>query len=132
VPQELIGQGEVAALQILKDMFGNGCEYDTQYPLTKMVSNEYLETFSERQKKETIDIVVFTGITKPIAVRIQDKHHTSSRMHQIDTIQKHILEENGWLVADIWHYECKELWKDLVNNKSKNELKKGLEVSGIE
>jgi uncharacterized protein YutD len=126
-----IGQGEVAALTIMKDMFGEFCEYYTQYPLVKMVDDESLSTFSERQKKETIDIVMFTGLTQPIAVRIQDKHHASIRMSQIDGIQRQMLEYCGWLVADVWHYECIELWKDLVNKKSRDELKRVLKSSGV-
>ena len=41
---ELIGQGEVAALEIVKEMFGNSSEYLTQVKLSDMVSPEYLET----------------------------------------------------------------------------------------
>lgn len=132
IVNDFIGQGERAALAILKDMFGNACEYETQYPLTQMVTDEYFELFSGRQVKETIDIVIFTGLTKPIAVRIQDKHHNSIRMCRVDDIQRQLLEANGWLVADVWHYECKELWKDLVNKKSEEELKRVLKASGIE
>ena len=54
---EIIGQGEVATLEIMKDMFGNSSEYLTQVKLSNMVAPEYLETFSDRQLKETIDIV---------------------------------------------------------------------------
>ena len=35
---EMIGRGEVAALEILKEMFGEFAEYDTQYPLTQMIT----------------------------------------------------------------------------------------------
>ena len=100
---ELIGQGEVAALEIVKDMFGNSSEYMTQVKLSDMVTPEYLETFSDRQLKETIDIVVVT-VFECLAIRVQDKHHASPRMATIDNIQKKMLEWNGWKVVDIWHY----------------------------
>jgi hypothetical protein len=128
---EIIGQGEVAALEIIKDMFGNNAEYLTQIKLSDMVTAEYLETFSERQLKETIDIVVITGF-QPMAIRIQDKHHSSARMSTIDNIQKLMLEWNGWKVIDVWHYECKELWKDKVNAKSKLELELAIKESSID
>ena len=118
---EIIGQGEVAALEIIKDMFGNSCEYLTQVKLSDMVTPEYLDTFSDRQLKETIDIVVDTGF-QYLAIRVQDKHPASARMATIDNIQKLMLEWNGWKVIDIWHYECRELWKDKVNEKSRLEL----------
>ena len=128
---EIIGQGEVAALEIIKDMFGNAAEYLTQVKLVDMVTAEYLETFSDRQLKETIDIVVDTGF-QYLAIRVQDKHHSSARMATIDNIQKLMLEWNGWKVIDIWHYECKELWKDKVNKKSRLELELALKESSID
>ena len=128
---EFIGQGEVAALEIVKDMFGNSSEYMTQVKLSNMVSPEYLETFSERQLKETIDIVVVT-VFEFLAIRIQDKHHASARMSSIDNIQKLMLEWNGWKVIDVWHYECKELWKDKVNAKSRLELELAINESSVE
>ena len=99
--------------------------------LSNMVSPEYLETFSDRQLKETIDIVVVTPF-EFLAIRIQDKHHASARMATIDNIQKNMLEWNGWKVIDVWHYECKELWKDKVNKKSKLELELAIKESSID
>jgi hypothetical protein len=128
---EFIGQGEVAALKIVKDMFGNSSEYLTQVKLSNMVSPEYLETFSDRQLKETIDIVVVTPF-EFLAIRIQDKHHASVRMSTIDNIQKNMLEWNGWKVIDVWHYECKELWKDKVNKKSRLELEMAIKESSVD
>ena len=128
---EIIGQGEVAALEIIKDMFGNSCEYLTQVKLSDMVTPEYLDTFSDRQLKETIDIVVDTGF-QYLAIRVQDKHHSSARMATIDNIQKLMLEWNGWKVIDIWHYECRELWKDKVNEKSRLELENAIKESRID
>jgi hypothetical protein len=128
---EIIGQGEVAALEIIKDMFGNSCEYLTQVKLSDMITAEYLETLSDRQLKETIDIVVLTGF-QYLAIRVQDKHHSSARMATIDNIQKLMLEWNGWKVVDIWHYECKELWKDKVNKRSRLELELAIKESNIE
>ena len=128
---EIIGQGEVAALEIIKDMFGNSCEYLTQVKLSDMVTPEYLDTFSDRQLKETIDIVVDTGF-QYLAIRVQDKHHSSARMATIDNIQKLMLEWNGWKVIDVWHYECEELWKDKVNKKSRLELELAIKESSID
>jgi len=128
---EIIGQGEVATLEIVKEMFGNSSEYLTQVKLSDMVAPEYLETFSDRQLKETIDIVVVT-LFEYIAIRVQDKHHASARMATIDNIQKLMLEWNGWKVIDVWHYECKELWKDKVNERSRLELENAIKESRID
>ena len=128
---EFIGQGEVAALEIVKGMFGDSSEYIIQVKLSDMVTPEYLETFSDRQLKETIDIVVVTPF-EFLAIRIQDKHHASARMSTIDNIQKLMLEWNGWKVIDVWHYECKELWKDKVNEKSRLELELAIKESSVD
>jgi len=128
---EIIGQGEVATLEIMKEMFGNSSEYMTQVKLSNMVTPEYLETFSDRQLKETIDIVVVT-VFENLAIRVQDKHHASARMATIDNIQKNMLEWNGWKVIDIWNYECKELWKDKVNTKSRLELELAIKESSVD
>jgi len=128
---EIIGQGEVATLEIVKEIFGNSSEYLTQVKLSDMVAPEYLETFSDRQLKETIDIVVVT-LFEYIAIRVQDKHHASARMATIDNIQKLMLEWNGWKVIDVWHYECKELWKDKVNERSRLELENAIKESRID
>ena len=128
---EIIGQGEVATLEIIKDMFGKSSEYMTQVKLSDMVAPEYLETFSDRQLKETIDIVVVT-LFECLAIRVQDKHHASARMATIDNIQKLMLEWNGWKVIDVWHYECNELWKDKVNAKSRLELESAIKESSVD
>jgi len=128
---ELIGQGEVAALEIIKDMFGDSAEYMTQVKLSDMIKPKYIETLSDRQLKETIDIVVITCF-EYLAIRVQDKHHASQRMATIDQIQKKMLEWNGWKVIDIWFYECKELWKDKVNERSKLELEMAIKESSID
>ena len=55
---EIIGQGEVASLEIVKDMFGNSSEYLTQVKVSDMVSPEYLETglgVSHRQAEKNSD-----------------------------------------------------------------------------
>ena len=79
---EIIGQGEVAALEIVKDIFGKSSEYLTQVKLSDMVSPEYLETFSDRQLKETIDIVVVT-LFENIAIRVPAKAGPTARLNWI-------------------------------------------------
>jgi len=119
---EIIGQGERATLTILKEMFGEIAEYKTQMLLRDMVTRDYEDTFSQRQMKETIDIVVFPMLTPPIAVRIQDKHHNTQRMGIIDNIQQNMLKWNGYFVVDIHYYECPEVFKDKVNDTSRQEI----------
>ena len=101
--ERFVGEGERTALKILK----NG---------------DYADTLSERQEKETLDIVIFR-VTKPtIVVRVQDKHHDSILKTGQDLVQKQMLEWNGCVVVDLWHKECPTLWSETVNEKSYEEI----------
>ena len=119
-----IGQGEKAYRVILDELFCETCTVSPQYPLGKLLKADYKKSMSDRQEKETIDFVVFRNNKKPIAIRVQDKRHRSSRMSNIDNAQKKILELNGCAVVDLWYNECVEMFKDEVNVNSREEIKK--------
>lgn len=121
VHMELVGRGEVVAKQILHHMFPEA-EIITQVPLYKLLTNEWRMELSERQQKETIDIVVKRKFKKVLCVRIQDKHHNTERFYRIDAVQRHLLEESHCKVVDIPEVECPYLFKDRYNDKSFNEL----------
>jgi len=118
---EMIGRGEVVAKKILRDMFPEA-EILTQVPLYKLLTNDWRLELSERQQKETIDIVVKRKFRKVLCVRIQDKHHFSERFYRIDATQRHLLEESHCEVVDIPENECPYLFKDRYNSKSMSEL----------
>ena len=122
IDERFVGEGERACLTILKSMFGKLCEYKIQYPLSKLMSEEFKDTLSERQRKETLDIVIFRPEQKTIVVRVQDKHHKGLRISSIDLIQKQMLEWNNCSVVDLWWEECPNLWEDSVNEKSIEEV----------
>ena len=123
VDERFIGQGERSALKILKSIFGEiECEFKIQYLFKKLMKGDWADTLSERQEKETLDIVIFR-VTKPtIVVRVQDKHHDSILKTSQDLVQKQMLEWNGCIVVDLWHKECPTLWSETVNEKSYEEV----------
>ena len=93
-----------------------------QYLFKKLMNGDWADTLSERQEKETLDIVIFR-VTKPtIVVRVQDKHHDSILKTSQDLVQKQMLEWNGCIVVDLWHKECPTLWSEEVNEKSIEEI----------
>lgn len=118
---EIIGRGERAALQIFKEIYGDTAEYFIQYRFKDLLNDVFKDTLSERQEKETIDIVVKLPVTT-LAVRIQDAHHTGRLTSMRDTVQKKTLEWNNCAVIDLWFHDCPELWKDVVNQKSIDEV----------
>ena len=132
VDERFIGQGERSALKILKSIFGNTeCEFKIQYLFQKLMKGEWADTLSERQEKETLDIVIFR-ITKPtIVIRVQDKHHDSILKTSQDRVQKQMLEWNGCIVVDLWHEECPTLWSEEVNEKSIEEVSVYLRKSNL-
>ena len=123
VDERFVGEGEVTALKILKSIFGETeCEYKIQYLFKKLMSENFANTLSERQERETLDIVIFRVKDKTIVVRVQDKHHDSILKTSQDIVQKQMLEWNGCQVVDLPHQECPTLWKDIVNEDSMEEV----------
>jgi len=120
---ELVGRGEKIAVEFLSSFFPNA-EIKTQVPLHKMLLPQYREELSERQQKESIDIVVLRKFKKPICVRIQDRHHFSTIFTRIDKAQRYLLEWSRCDVVDVEEYNCPELFKDKSNVNSREELKK--------
>lgn len=124
----IIGCGELAAFEILVKLFPDR-EISTQIPLKSLLKGEWLKDLSERQEKETIDIVVYGS---PImAVRIQDPHHRGVITSSRDTVQRKILEWNDIVVIDLQFYECTELLKEKVNETSMKEVLNALKDEKI-
>ena len=111
---EFIGDGEEVALEILKDIFGEEAEYSTQVKFTSLLQPEWLDTISERQEKETLDIVISQN-DKTIVFRVQDDHHKGFHTQQRDLVQKKTLEWNNCIVVDLWKDECPILFKNMKN-----------------
>lgn len=127
-----VGKGERSALTILKEIFGtDNVEYKQQYPFRNLMSDDFKDTLSERQDKETLDIVIFRGSKDPIVIRVQDAHHNTTRMYDIDRVQRKMLEWNGCVVVDLWQHECPILWKELINDTSRKEVMIELKKEGI-
>jgi len=119
---ELVGRGEEVAVKILHEIFPKA-QIVTQVPLHKLLSHEWRIELSERQLKESIDIVVKRKHRKPLCVRIQDKHHNTLRFSQIDGAQKFMLEHSRCNVVDIPEVECPQLFKNRYSADSIKELK---------
>ena len=83
----------------------------TQVPLYKLLLPHIRDTLSERQYKESIDIVVNRKFKKTLCVRVQDKHHYSKRFGQIDGVQRAFLEQSFNEVCDIYEHECPNIFK---------------------
>jgi len=120
---ELVGRGERPAVKILQELMPSAV-IETQVRLYKLLLPKYRTDLSERQLKETIDIVVKRKFKPVLCVRIQDRHHNSRGMGRIDKVQKYMLEWSYNKVLDIDELECPELFKDEVNVNSRNEIKK--------
>ena len=122
---EIIGRGERTAIKIIRELIP-GVRIRTQVQLVKLLTPEFREGLSDRQLKESIDIVVERNNRKPLCVRIQDRHHFSTHFSRIDKAQQHLLKWSHNDVIDVVEYECPELFKDELNVNSRQELKKYL------
>jgi hypothetical protein len=117
---QFIGRGEETALAILHTEFKDA-EFKTQVPIQELLSQEWIDTLTERQEKETIDIVVMKGDRK-IAIRVQDKRHNGFHLAHRDIVQKKTLEWNNCIVVDLVEQECPILFKELLNEESIKEV----------
>ena len=122
---QFIGKGEETALSILKDMYGESAEYTIQVSFRSLLNEEWQGTLTERQEKETLDIVVKTNL-KTVVFRIQDAHHRGMHTAERDLVQKKTLEWNGHTVVDLWDHDCPELFKEKKNAKSVAEVKESM------
>lgn len=114
-----IGRGERTCLKILKSWFPSA-EFVIQYPLSKLIDKSW--GLSDRQQKETLDIVYFLD-NKTFVVRVQDPHHDGLGMQKVDKVQRTTLECHDCIVIDIWHNDCPTLFSDKYNDLSIEELR---------
>ena len=124
----IIGKGEETALDLLMQLFPDK-EVKIQVPFKDLLHGEWVDTVTERQEKETLDIVVFTDPI--IVIRVQDPHHNGRITSARDLVQRKTLEWNGHRVVDLQHYECTEIMKERINDKSMKELLEALKEEGI-
>ena len=124
----IIGKGEETALDLLMQLFPDK-EIKIQVPFKDLLHGEWVDTVTERQEKETLDIVVFTDPI--IVIRVQDPHHNGRITSARDLVQRKTLEWNGHRVVDLQHYECTEIMKERINDKSMKELLESLKEEGI-
>jgi len=123
---QFIGRGEDTALEILKSEFPEA-EFKTQVPFKDLLDEEWIETITERQEKETIDILITKG-DKNVAIRVQDKRHNGIGLAQRDIVQKKTLEWNNCIVVDLIEQECPILFKDMLNDESIKEVKSAFSI----
>jgi len=126
----IIGKGEKTALEVLKEIYEEDVEYKTQVQFKDLMSYDFSEDLSERQQKETVDIVLFSGFN-PVCVRVQGGDHTGILKSARDTVQKQMLEWCNCVVVDLWFQDCPELFKEKLNDESRREVHEALNRKGL-
>ena len=126
----IIGKGEKTALEVLKEIYGKDVEHKTQIPFKDLMSSEFSDDLSERQQKETVDIVMFS-LFNPVCVRVQGGDHSGILKSARDTVQKQMLEWSNCIVVDLWFHDCPELFKEKLNDESRREVYEALNRVGL-
>ena len=121
-----IGRGEETLLGTLKLLFPKA-RFEQQVPLHRLAD---MKEPSERQLKETIDIVMMLDKQK-YAMRVNDMRHRTIRMQQIDEIQRRELENNHVIVLDFEEWECPTLFKEIFDQNSLMEVGFVLSKAGV-
>ena len=126
----IIGVGENTAVSILNDVFKDGSKIIPQYPLRKLLTDDYIDSLAESYLKHKVDIMIFTK-TKRIVVRVQGKDHDGVLKSARDTVQKKLMEWNGCVVVDLTWQECPYLFKEQKDENSYLEVINAFEGSGL-
>lgn len=128
----IIGAGEDTAVTILKELYisNKNVEVIRQQPLLDLLTDEFKDSLGEPYLKHKIDIMIIQP-GKSIVVRVQGKDHEGILKSARDTVQKKILEWHNCIVVDLNWYDCPNLFKEELNDGSREEVKNALSSSGI-
>ena len=129
----IIGAGEDTAVEILKELYisNKNVEVIRQKPLLELLTEDFKDSLEESYLKHKIDIMIIRETKKPIVVRVQGKDHEGILKSARDTVQKKILEWHNCIVVDLNWYDCPNLFKEKLNDGSKEEVKNALLSSGV-
>jgi len=134
-----VGAGESSAYIIIRNLFRLEQRQHREFPETgiyKQIPLSYLlnyQVFSALRsdfQKGSIDIFVITKDHRTIACRVQGKK--GSLKLQRESLQKGFLEDALIYVVDIDKKECKELFKERVNEKSIQEVRDAFKTANVE
>ena len=126
----IIGVGETTAISILNDVFKDSTKIIPQYPLIKLLTDDYIDSLAESYLKHKVDIMIFTA-DKKIVVRVQGKDHDGVLKSARDTVQKKLMEWNDCIVVDLTWQECPYLFKEQKDENSYLEVINAFKDSGL-
>ena len=123
----IIGAGEDTAVAILEELnaLNTNVEIIRQQPLIGLLKDEFKDSLADSYLKHKIDIMII-GLDKPVVVRVQGKDHEGVLKSARDTVQKKILEWHNCIVVDLNWYDCPNLFKEELNDGSREEVKNAL------
>mgnify|MGYP001190842317 FL=1 len=127
----IIGVGEDTAVSILNDVFKDGSKIIPQYPLRKLLTDDYIDSLAESYLKHKVDILIFRPGGMKIVVRVQGRDHEGILKSARDTVQKKLMEWNGCVVVDLTWQECPYLFKEQKDENSYLEVINAFEGSGL-
>ena len=126
----IIGAGEDTAVSIINDVFKDNAKIIPQYPIIKLLKDDYIDSLSESYLKHKVDIMIFTA-DKKIVVRVQGRDHEGILKSARDTVQKKLMEWNGCVVVDLTWMECPYLFKEQKDENSYLEVMNAFKSSGL-
>lgn len=140
----IIGNGEDAAFGIIQNKTGLAETPHKffpepgiyrQLPVSFIYDYEQMKYLADFHKKSSIDIFVipfrddYTPHLSRVAIRVEGKKGDLKMIRQ--KVQRGLLEK--WCkVVDVLYYECPELFKDKINEKSINELDNAFKTAKVQ
>jgi len=101
-----------------------------QFPLYYLFTTAIFSSLRSDLKKGSIDILVIDKSHRMIACRVQGKK--GDLKMQRENLQKVFLESSLVNVVDIHKRECKELFKERVNEKSIQEIRDSFKTARVD
>jgi hypothetical protein len=141
----IIGSGEDTVFEILQTTFDLK-EIDNKFfpeepglyrqvPVNLVLDNDQLRYLADFHKKSSIDIFMipfvdeYTPHLSRVAIRVEGKKGTLKMQRQ--GVQRWLLEK--WCrVVDVHKYESTAIFKEKVNEKSKQELQNAFDIAKVE
>jgi len=119
----IIGRGENTLVEILKEKLPNVRIY-AQIHLKYLVPKEEVQEFSQRQIKETVDVLIIYK-NHWIVFRVQDsRHQKGTVLQQADLVQKRLIQRyhGKHSIIDLRESECATLFENKNNWYSQSEV----------
>lgn len=137
-----IGSGEKTVYKILKEYYNLESKSKFDYPevgiykqlsIQMLVSRELFDFMGTEQKKSSIDILmILPAIAEPIKIAVRIEGNKGDLKLRKQEAQRQFLLDSNIYTVDIHKRESEEVFKDVINKNSIQEVKNAFKSNFIQ